>query len=201
MIATSGGNCVRFKESAIRETGRSSRGVRAINLPEDGEVVGTAVFNREEIENGTKKLLTITENGFGKQTDIEEYAVHNRGGKGMICHKITEKTGKLAGIAGVEQTDDIMLITDSGIIIRTSVEQISTIGRNASGVIVMRTGSDAKIVSFSRIVNDGEIEKEAENSDEVPEDANNIAQDEELAETGSEAEELQEQTQQEQEQE
>ena len=169
MIATSEGACVRFREESIRETGRSSRGVRAINLPENASVVGTAVFTPEEIEKAEKKLITITENGFGKRTDISEYAFHNRGGKGMICHKITEKTGKLAGIAGVEETDDIMLITDSGIIIRTSVSQISEVGRNASGVIVMRTGEEAKIVSFSRIVNDGDIDKEAEQAEESDE--------------------------------
>lgn len=170
MIATNEGACVRFKEESIRETGRTSRGVRAINLPEGGEVVGTSIFTQEEVESGSKKLLTVTENGFGKRSDIAEFAVHNRGGKGMICHKITEKTGKLAGIAGVEETDDIMLITDGGVIIRTSVSQISTVGRNASGVIVMRTGDEAKIVSFSRIVNDGEIDKEAEQSTEEPDD-------------------------------
>ena len=166
MIATNEGACVRFREDSIRETGRSSRGVRAINLPEGGVVVGTTIITPDESHQNTKKLLTVTENGFGKRSEINEFAVHNRGGKGMICHKITEKTGKLAGIAGVEETDDIMLITDSGIIIRTSVSQISTVGRNASGVIVMRTGEEAKIVSFSRIVNDGEIDKEAEDASE-----------------------------------
>ncbi|MBE6688669.1 MAG: DNA gyrase subunit A [Ruminococcaceae bacterium] len=166
MIATNEGACVRFKEEYIRETGRTSRGVRAINLSAGGVVVGTTIITPEEAELGSKKLLTVTENGFGKRSEISEFAVHNRGGKGMICHKITEKTGKLAGIAGVEETDDIMLITDSGIIIRTSVSQISTVGRNASGVIVMRTGEEARIVSFSRIVNDGEIDKEAENATE-----------------------------------
>lgn len=165
MIATSEGSCVRFKEQDIRATGRTSRGVRAINLGKGGVVVGTTIITPEEVKQATKKLCTITENGFGKRSDIEEFSVHKRGGKGMICHKINEKTGKLAGIAGVEESDDIMLITDSGIIIRTSVSQVSTVGRNASGVIVMRTG-DAKIVSFSRIVKDDDIDRQAENADE-----------------------------------
>ena len=105
-------------------------------------------------------LLSITENGFGKRCDFAEFAAHHRGGKGMRCHNVNEKTGKLACIAAVDETDDILLITDAGIVIRTRFSEISIYGRTASGVIVMRT--DAKICNFAVVAEEEEEETESD---------------------------------------
>ena len=102
-------------------------------------------------------LLTVTENGYGKRCEFSEFAAHHRGGKGMRCHNVNEKTGRLACIAAVNEDDDVLLITDEGIVIRTRVSEISVYSRTASGVIVMRT--DGKICNFAVV----EAEEEAEN--------------------------------------
>jgi DNA gyrase subunit A len=104
-------------------------------------------------------LLTVTENGFGKRCDFDDFAAHNRGGKGMRCHMISEKTGKLAAIASVAEDEDILLITDGGTVIRTRVAEIPVYSRTASGVIVMRTAEDAKVSNFTVVpVDEGEDE-------------------------------------------
>ncbi|MBO7245487.1 MAG: DNA gyrase subunit A, partial [Clostridia bacterium] len=154
--ATSKGLGIRFNENDIRCMGRLARGVKAVTLADDDYVVGAAVI--PETDDG-KVLITVTESGFGKRTAPSEYPVQKRGGKGMICHRITEKTGKLCGIKMVSETDDVMLITDSGVIIRTAVNEIPVYGRPAAGVIVMRTGEDAKISRFA-------VVKQDENSEE-----------------------------------
>ena len=143
--------------------GRLARGVKAVTLAEDDYVVGAAVI--PEVDDG-KVLITVTESGFGKRTEPDEYPVQKRGGKGMICHRITEKTGKLCGIKMVSETDDVMLITDSGVIIRTAVNEIPVYGRPAAGVIVMRTGEDAKISRFAVVKQDENSEENV--GDDVP---------------------------------
>jgi DNA gyrase subunit A len=133
--------------------------VRGINLAEDDYVVGAASI----MPNDDGALITITEKGFGKRCDAEEYALQNRGGKGMICHRIMEKTGKLAGIAYVHEDEDIMLITNNGIIIRTAVDQIPVYGRNTGGVIVMRLDDESTIMNFAAVKKteeDGEQENQ-----------------------------------------
>jgi len=147
MIASHNGLGIRFEESDVRSVGRQARGVRGINLADDDYVVGAAAVMQGD--NGA--LITITEKGYGKRCDADEYALQNRGGKGMICHRIMEKTGKLAGIAYVHDDEDVMLITDSGIIIRTAVDQIPVYGRNTGGVIVMRLDDDATIMNFAAV--------------------------------------------------
>ncbi len=156
MIATSTGRAVRFCESEVPEHGRTARGVRGIKLKDGEHVVGVA------IPEAGKKLLTITENGFGKKTEFEHYEARHRGGSGVTCHGINEKTGLLAGIASVSDDDDIMLITDSGIVIRTRADEISTYGRAASGVIVMRTGEGVKVANFTTIPNEDGADAEQE---------------------------------------
>ena len=153
-LATAQGNAVRFAISSITPTGRSARGVIGIRPGEDDYVAGVTVVDE------SKMLLTITENGFGKRCEFSEFAAHHRGGKGMRCHNITDKTGKLACIAAVDETDDILLITDEGIVIRTRVNEISVYGRTASGVIVMRT--DAKICNFAVVEEEEEPEEETD---------------------------------------
>ncbi len=164
IIATKQGNAVRFDESEVRPMGRSARGVRGIRLKGDDYVIG--VVNVEE----GKKLLTVTENGFGKRTDFEDFRLmKNRGGGGVICHNLTEKTGLMAGIISVDEDDDIMMITDSGIIIRTPAAGVSTYSRTASGVIMMRLEEGQKLVNVTKTAKEEEKpeDEEAESVDGV----------------------------------
>jgi len=149
MIASRFGKAIRFSEEKVREMGRTARGVRGMELEDGDEVAGACVVSSDAQWMESHKLLTITENGFGKRTKISEYALHGRGGKGMICHDITERTGKLCGIAVVSDEDDILMITTDGTIIRTPAEGISVIGRSAQGVIVMRINDENCIANFA----------------------------------------------------
>ena len=165
ILATRDGNAVRFDESNVRPMGRQARGVRGIKLKGDDCVIG--VVNVEE----GKKLLTITENGFGKRTEFEDFRLmKNRGGGGVICHNLTDKTGLLAGIISVDDDDDIMMITNEGIIIRTPSSDVSTYSRTASGVIVMRLEEGQKIVNVTKTAKEEEKEENIENS-EIEEEA------------------------------
>ncbi len=145
MIATNVGRCVRFHEDDIPVHGRNARGVRGIKMKDGERVVGVTIPEAGE------SLFSVTEKGFGKRTEFEHYEPRHRGGSGLTCHGVNEKTGELAGIASVAPGDDIMIITESGIIIRTSADEISTYGRAASGVIVMRTEEDDRVVNFTVI--------------------------------------------------
>ena len=165
MIATRNGMAVRFLESEARVMGRTARGVRGISLREGDEVVGVAV-----VEEG-KDLLAVTENGFGKRSPFEDFRVmKHRGGHGVTCYNITEKSGKLTGVAAVSDDEDLIMITDSGTIIRTPVEGIPTRSRSAGGVIVMRLGEDQKLVNFTKVAKaeekDEELLEEAEEQTE-----------------------------------
>ncbi len=155
-IATKNGYAVKFPITAVTPTGRNSRGVIGIR-PTDGDfVAGVSVVDNN------KKLLTITENGFGKRCDFEEFAAHNRGGKGMRCHTVNEKTGRIASIAAVDENDDILLITNTGTVIRTHISEIPVYSRTASGVIVMRHNEDSYVSNFT-VVPFEEDEAEEEN--------------------------------------
>lgn len=161
IIATKNGTAVRFDENDARVMSRAARGVRGIRL-EDGDRVAGAVL----VEDG-KKLLTITENGYGKRSEFDEFACHNRGGKGVRCHNITEKTGLLCTIAGVDEGMDIMMITDDGTIIRTPVSGIPTYSRSAGGVIVMRTADGSKIVNIACVENSDKGNEGGQTIDEM----------------------------------
>lgn len=161
IIATRQGKAVRFDENDARVMGRTARGVRGIRLREGDEVVGVSV-----VEEG-KTLITVTEKGFGKRNDFDCFSAHSRGTMGVICHKLTAKTGELAGIAAVSEDDDIMIITNEGTIIRMAVSGIPVYGSGStSGVIVMRLDDDAKIVNFAVT----ESEKEEEENTETEAD-------------------------------
>ena len=200
-VAASNGQALKFSEKRVRVMGRTSSGVRAIRLAEGEKVVGCLTIKPNENGEYSRSLLTLTENGFGKRCDFSLFAEKGRGGKGMRCHKLTEKTGALAGIAAVEETDDVMLMTDGGMLIRTVVSQISMSGRSASGVIVMRLADGSKIIGFERIKKEEEAEKEAlpENDgeeldvlgDDVPEeeDVEEDEVDDEVDETDDEEDE------------
>lgn len=155
IIATRNGSAVKFDEGEVRGMGRVSRGVRGIRLKDDDYVIGAVA-----VEEG-KKLLTITENGYGKRTEFDDFRLmKNRGGGGVTCHNLTEKTGLLAGIIAVGDDDDVMMITDSGIIIRTPADGISTYSRTASGVIVMRLEEGQKLVNVTNVAKEEESEDE-----------------------------------------
>ncbi len=155
LIATESGAATRFDEETVRVMGRTARGVRGMRLADDDVVVGAVLVDE------TKMLMTVTERGYGKRTEFNEFRqMKNRGGSGVICHNISEKTGKLAGICAVEEQDDLMLITDQGTIIRTPVAGINTYSRSASGVIVMRLDDDQKIVNFTKVSPDEKKDEE-----------------------------------------
>ncbi len=155
ILATRRGLATRFTEETVRVMGRVARGVRGISLRDDDEVVGVAI-----VEEG-KEFLTITEKGYGKRSSFDEFrALKNRGGAGVTCHNITEKTGCLAACCAVDEEDDIMIITSGGVIIRTPVVGISSYSRTAGGVIVMRLSEDEKVVTFTRLEKEEEIEEE-----------------------------------------
>ena len=170
IIATREGNAVRFDENNVRSMGRTARGVKGITLSGDDYVVGVAVVDEE------KTLLTITEKGVGKRTNFSDFReMKHRGGRGVTCQNITEKTGKLAAIITVAEDDDIMIITNEGTIIRTPVSNINVYSRTATGVIVMRLSGDSFINNITRLEKDEKIEEESKAIDEEikVEEANN----------------------------
>lgn len=148
VLVTREGMCITFDEKEVRPIGRVSQGVIGIRLDESDEVIGM-----ESVIAGGKgaTLLAITENGFGKRTELDEYRVQIRGGKGVITYKITPKTGKLVGARIATEEDDVMLITDTGTIIRLNVKDISVLGRSTQGVTLMRTNDGGKVVSIETL--------------------------------------------------
>jgi len=148
VLVTSKGMCITFDEKDVRPVGRSAQGVLGIRLDEDDFVIGM-----ESILANNKKatLLAITENGFGKRTELDEYRVQNRGGRGVITYKITQKTGNIVGIRMASEDEDVMLITNSGTIIRIKVKDVSILGRATQGVTLMRTNENEKVVSIETV--------------------------------------------------
>lgn len=147
VLVTRNGMCITFDEKEVRPIGRVSQGVIGIRMDDDDEVIGM----ESVIAGGKATLLAITENGFGKRTELDEYRVQIRGGKGVITYKITQKTGKLVGVRIATEEDDVMLITDTGTIIRISVKDVSLLGRATQGVTLMRTNDGGKVVSIETL--------------------------------------------------
>ena len=147
VLVTRNGMCITFDEKEVRPIGRTAQGVIGIRLDEDDFVIGMESI----IRGGKATLLAITENGFGKRTELDEYRVQIRGGKGVITYKITPKTGKLVGVKVVDGREDVMLITDGGTIIRMKVDEISILGRSTQGVTLMRTTDGGKVVSIETL--------------------------------------------------
>ncbi len=155
VLVTENGLSITFSENDVRPVGRTAQGVLGIRLSKDDRVIGMEpIYDRK---HGT--LLAITENGFGKRTELEEYRVQTRGGKGVITYKITSKTGKLVGIRITDDKYDVMMITDKGTIIRIKAEEISILGRNTQGVTLMRTNDGGKVVSIETISDEDEIDE------------------------------------------
>ena len=161
ILVTKQGQCIKFKETDVRTTGRTSMGVRGMNLSYDDEVVGM------QLDTQGEQLLLVSEYGLGKRTNIEEFGVQHRGGKGVKCYKITEKTGNVVGAKAVHDDQEIMLITNEGIVIRIEVSGISILGRITSGVKLMNLdpSQDVVIASIAKVRKE-ENEKPEEEAEE-----------------------------------
>ena len=164
-MVTKYGQCIRFDENDVRPTGRTTMGVIGMNLEHGDEVVGMQLHTQGDY------LLIVSENGLGKLTQIDEFSVQKRGGKGVKCYKITEKTGNVVGVKSVNTENEIIMITNEGIIIRMAVSDISILGRNTSGVKLMNvdTEKEIKVASFTKvredIVSDSQVDDIDENSE------------------------------------
>ena len=146
ILATRLGKSIRFSEKDIRVTGRTSRGVKGIDLEKDDYVVGMDICREEAT------LLMVTEKGFGKRTPLSEFRTQHRAGKGVIGIRLTAKSGSLVGVRIVDEADEIMLITQEGIMIRISAAEISVMGRATQGVIVMRMDKKDNFVALARVI-------------------------------------------------
>ena len=162
ILVTKFGQCIRFHESDVRQTGRVSMGVRGINLQDEDEVIGMQLSCQGDY------LLIVSEKGMGKRTSVGEFTCQNRGGKGVKCYKITEKTGNVVGVKAVNEENEIMLITTEGIIIRLECKDISILGRITSGVKLMNLKNDITVASIAKV---REKEEESEETEEEAETA------------------------------
>lgn len=167
ILVTKYGQCIRFKESDVRSTGRVSMGVRGINLLDGDEVVAM------QLNTQGYYLLVVSENGMGKRTSVSEFTCQNRGGKGVKCYKITEKTGNVIGAKAVNEENEIMMITTEGIIIRLQCSDISILGRITSGVKLINLSDGVTVASFAKV-----REKEEKNSEETEENAESVSTEE-----------------------
>ena len=161
-LVTKNGQCIRFHETDVRSIGRTAMGVRGINLDGDDEVIGMQLNSQGEA------LLFVSENGMGKRTAMTEFTSQHRGGKGIRCYKITEKTGDVVGVKAVDEENEVMMITTEGVVIRMGVEGISMLGRNTSGVKLMNVDDNVIVASLAK-VRDEEVEEESEISEEKTE--------------------------------
>ncbi len=160
ILVTKYGQCIRFNESDVRPTGRTSMGVRGMNLGDRDEIVGM------QLDIQGDYLLIVSEKGMGKLTKLEEFTKQNRGGKGVKCYKITEKTGNVVGVKAVDQDNEIMIINTEGIIIRMECSGISVLGRITSGVKLINLSGDDKVASIAKV---RETEEQSEEGQETEE--------------------------------
>ena len=144
-LVTKQGMCIRFKETDVRNTGRASMGVIGMNLSDQDEVVGM------QLQSQGDSLLIVSGNGMGKRTYLEEFTVQYRGGKGIKCYKITDKTGDVIGVKAVNDDNEIMMITTAGIIIQIRMEDVSTLGRNTSGVKLIQLEKNNKVARIAKV--------------------------------------------------
>lgn len=153
LFITAAGKSINFHENDVREMGRTATGVRAIKLQKSDNVIAMVVARDDY------KILTISEHGFGKRTNIKEFRVQNRGGSGIIAMKVTEKTGRLVNALGISENEDIMIITEKGVVIRQNTENISIIGRNTQGVKLIRLDTDDKVSDVAKLIPNGNGEE------------------------------------------
>ena len=160
ILVTKYGQCIRFSDTDVRSTGRVSMGVRGINLSDGDEIIGMQLNTQGDY------LLFVSEKGMGKRTSMSEFTTQNRGGKGVKCYKITEKTGNVIGVKAVNEDNEIMMITTEGIIIRISCSDISILGRITSGVKLMNLDENVSVASIAKV----REKKDANLSEEEPEE-------------------------------
>jgi len=167
-MITKYGQCIRFNESDVRPTGRTSMGVRGMNLVDSDEVIGM------QIDSQGTDLLIVSEYGMGKRTSIDEFTAQNRGGKGVKCYKITEKTGNVVGVKAVDEDNEIMIINTEGIIIRMKCDGISELGRVTSGVKLINLPEGDKVACIAKVRRGDESEDDLVEPEESTEDAENV---------------------------
>lgn len=155
MMVSSSGKAIRFHETGVRPMGRTAGGVRGIRLTDDHRVIALIIMNGADI-------LTAAETGYGKRTAAEDFPVHGRGGQGVIAMQTSDRNGALVGAVQVNDDDEVMLITDGGVLIRTAVDGISRLGRNTQGVRVIKVGAKEKLIGLAPVAklegDDDEIE-------------------------------------------
>jgi DNA gyrase subunit A len=156
VLASRGGKAIRFPETKVRAMGRTAYGVKGINLEEDDYVVSMVVVKRQSW------IMTVTERGYGKRSSVEDYRVTNRGGKGIINIKTSERNGAVVAVKEVVESDELMIITQNGIIIRTAIKQIRSIGRATQGVKLINLDKGDRVVDVARLV----TESDSDNSDD-----------------------------------
>ena len=169
ILVTKYGQCIRFNETDVRSTGRTSMGVIGMNLSDEDEVVGMQLNTQGEY------LLIASEKGLGKLTKMEEFSPQNRGGKGVKCYKITEKTGNIVGVKAVNMDNEIMMITTEGIIIRMKVDGISVLGRVTSGVKLMNLSEDVTVASIAKVREDKSLMENTDESELVSEEEEKLS--------------------------
>ena len=163
-MATSNGMCIRFNEADVRSMGRTAAGVRGMRLAEGDEVIGM------QLDVQGKYMLCVSENGMGKRTDIDKFTAHHRGGKGISCYKLSEKTGKLVGFKSVEEENEVLIITSQGIIIRTQCASIPVHSRNTSGVKIINVDEGISVAGVAKVRDDEDSQDDAEITENIPED-------------------------------
>ena len=168
ILVTQYGQCIRFHESDVRSTGRTSMGVRGMNLSDRDEVVAM------QLDAQGEELLIVSEKGMGKRTRMEEFTAQNRGGKGVKCYKITEKTGNVVGVKAVDEDNEIMIINTEGIIIRMKCDGISELGRVTSGVKLINLPEGDKVACIAKVRRGDESEDDLVEPEESTEDAENV---------------------------
>ena len=169
ILVTKYGQCIRFKDTDVRSTGRVSMGVRGINLSDGDEIIGMQLCSQGDY------LLIVSEKGMGKRTSMSEFSVQNRGGKGVKCYKITEKTGNVVGVKAVNDDNEVMMITTEGIIIRIACSDISILGRITSGVKLMNLDEKVSVASIAKV---REIEDKAEGNEQEEAEEENMESEE-----------------------
>ncbi len=172
-LVTRQGMCIRFRETDVRATGRSSMGVIGMNLSPGDEIVGM------QLQNQGDSLLIVSENGLGKRTFLNEFTLQHRGGKGVKCYKITEKTGDVVGVKAVNDENEIMLITTEGIIIQLRVQEISVLGRITSGVKLINLDEGVKVAQIAKVREKAAGEEEQETEDTPEEEGKTSGEEEE----------------------
>ena len=163
-LVTKQGMCIRFQETDVRATGRASMGVIGMNLSPGDEIIGM------QLQTQGSDLLIVSENGMGKRTNMDEFTVQKRGGKGVKCYKITEKTGNIVGVKAVNQDNELMLITTEGIIIRIKVSDTTLLGRITSGVKLINLDENVTVASIAKVREDKSLIDNADTSELLSEE-------------------------------